>query len=39
MFIILLDNTLKERLFLHSEYANSKTNLLGLFVTYTGGHG
>ena len=39
MFITRLDNTLKERLFLHSEYAKSKTNLLGLFVTYTGGHG
>lgn len=39
MFIIRLDNNLKERLFLHSEYANRETNLLGLFVTYTGGHG
>lgn len=31
MFIIRLINTLKERLCLHSEYANSESNLLGLF--------
>lgn len=35
MFIIHLDNTLKERLCLYSEYAYSKTNLLGLFMLLT----